>query len=216
MTAEAPDPAAVRALLAEVGEDAGELELSPIEGGASRQTFMVAAEGEPRFVLRREPAEGMSFATLELELRAIAAADLAGVTVARTVAAEPAGGRLGPGAGYLMEFVEGTSVAPRVLRRDELAIARERLPGQLASALAQIHSVDPQASTAWPAAPTRRSRPASSGSGRWTRSASRCPEWRPGCAGCDSTGRRRRSGPRSCTATSGSATSSSTSTAWPP
>ena len=143
MTAETPDPAAVRALLAEVGEDAGELELSPIEGGASRQTFVVAAGGEPRWVLRREPAEGMSFAPLELELRAIAAADLAGVTVPRTVAAEPAGGRFGPGTGYLMELVEGTSVAPRVLRRDELAIARERLPGQLASALAQIHSVDP-------------------------------------------------------------------------
>ena len=143
MTTETPDPAAVRALLAEVGEDAGELELSPVEGGASRQTFVVAAGGEPRYVLRREPAEGMSFAPLELELRAIAAADLAGVTVARTVAAESAGGRFGPGGGYLMEFVEGTSVAPRVLRRDELAIARERLPGQLASALAQIHSVDP-------------------------------------------------------------------------
>ena len=78
------------------GEDAGELELSPIEGGASRQTFVVEAGGEPRFVLRREPAEGMSFAPLELELRAIAAADLAGVAVARTVAAEPAGGRFGP------------------------------------------------------------------------------------------------------------------------
>ena len=88
MTAEAPDPGAVRALLAEVGEDAGELELSPVEGGASRQTFMVAAEGVPRYVVRREPAEGMSFATLELELRAIAGADLAGVTVARTVAAD--------------------------------------------------------------------------------------------------------------------------------
>jgi aminoglycoside phosphotransferase (APT) family kinase protein len=216
VTAETPDPAAVRALLAEVGEDAGELELSPVEGGASRQTFMVAAEGVPRYVLRREPAEGMSFATLELELRAIAAADLAGVTVARTVAAEPAGGRLGPGAGYLMEFVEGTSVAPRVLRRDELAIARERLPRQLASALAQIHSVDPQAVDGLAGAATRRSRRASSGSGRWTRSARRCLEWRPGCAGCASTGRRRRSAPRSCTATSGSATSSSTSTAWPP
>ena len=41
-----------------------------------------------------------------------------------------------------MEFVAGTSVAPRVLRREELATARERLPGQLAAALAQIHSVD--------------------------------------------------------------------------
>jgi aminoglycoside phosphotransferase (APT) family kinase protein len=143
--AEPPQPAAVRGFLTDAGEDPGELELRPIEGGASRQTFVAEADGEPRFVLRREPAAGMSFASLELELRAIAAADLAGVTVARTVAAEPAGGRLGPGAGYLMEFVDGTSVAPRVLRRDELAIARERLPGQLASALAQIHSVDADA-----------------------------------------------------------------------
>jgi aminoglycoside phosphotransferase (APT) family kinase protein len=143
--AEPPDPAAVREVLVEVGEDPGELELRPIEGGASRQTFVVEASAEPRFVLRREPIEGMSFASLGLELRAIAAADLAGVALARTVAAEPAGGRFGAGAGYLMEFVSGTSVAPRVLRRDELATARERLPAQLASALAQIHSVDADA-----------------------------------------------------------------------
>jgi aminoglycoside phosphotransferase (APT) family kinase protein len=140
-TSEPPHAEAVRELLAEVGEDPGELQLKEIEGGASRQTFLVEAGGEPRWVLRREPAAGMSFAPLELELRAIAAADLAGVAVAPTVAAEPAGGRLGAGAGYLMEFVAGTSVAPRVLRRDELATARERLPGQLAAALAQIHSV---------------------------------------------------------------------------
>jgi aminoglycoside phosphotransferase (APT) family kinase protein len=138
---EPPDPRAVRQLLAEIGDDPGELELRPIEGGASRQTFVVAAGGEPRWVIRREPAAGMSFAPLGLELAAIAAADLAGVAVAPTVAAEPAGGRLGEGAGYLMEFVPGTSVAPRVLRRDELATARERLPGQLAAALAQLHSV---------------------------------------------------------------------------
>ncbi len=141
-TAEPPEPAAVRAALAAAGDDPGELSLSPIEGGASRQTFMVAAGGEPRFVLRREPGEGMSFAPLELELAAIAAARGAGVAVARTIAAEPAGGAFGPGAGYLMEFVAGTSVAPRVLRREELAAARERLPGQLAEALAGIHSVD--------------------------------------------------------------------------
>jgi aminoglycoside phosphotransferase (APT) family kinase protein len=87
----------------------------------------------------------MSFNSLETELAAISAADLAGVAVAPTVCFEPAGGRLGNGAGYLMEFVPGTSVAPRVLRRDELATARERLPGQLAAAAAQIHSVEPDA-----------------------------------------------------------------------
>ncbi len=129
-----PDAVAVRAVIGDVAEDPGELNLREIEGGASRQTFLVEVDGEPRWVLRREPAEGMSFAPLELELRAIAAADLAGVAVAPTVAAEPAGGRFGEGAGYLMEFVPGTSIAPRVLRRDELETARERLPGQLAAA----------------------------------------------------------------------------------
>ena len=59
------------------------------------------------------------------------------MAVAPTVCFEPAGGRFGAGAAYAMEFVCGTAVAPRVLRRDELAIARERLPGQLAAALAQ-------------------------------------------------------------------------------
>ncbi len=87
----------------------------------------------------------MSFNSLEVELAAIAAADLAGVAVAPTVRFEPAGGRFGAGAGYAMEFVAGTSVAPRVLRRDELAAARERLPEQLAAALAQTHSVEPGA-----------------------------------------------------------------------
>ena len=139
---EPPDAAAVREVLAEAGDDPGELELSPIEGGASRQTFLVRAGGEPAYVLRREPRGGMSFTSLEVELGAIKAADLAGVAVAPTVAFEPAGGRFGEGAGYLMEFVPGLSVAPRVLRRDELETARERLPGQLAAALAQIHSVD--------------------------------------------------------------------------
>ena len=146
MTTEPPDPAAVREALADAtGSDPGELELSAIEGGASRQTFLVTAGGDPGWVVRREPEAGMSFNPLEVELAAIKAADLAGVAVAPTVWFEPAGGRFGTGAGYAMEFVPGTSVAPRVLRREELATARERLPAQLASALAQLHSVDADA-----------------------------------------------------------------------
>jgi aminoglycoside phosphotransferase (APT) family kinase protein len=137
-----PDPDAVRAALAAVGDDPGDLELTEIEGGASRETFLVAVRGEPRWVVRREPVAGMSVNALEVELAAVAAADLAGVPVAPTVRFEPAGGRFGSGAGYAMEYVDGTSVAPRVLRRPELAGARERLPAQLGAALAQIHSVE--------------------------------------------------------------------------
>jgi len=141
--AEPPEPASVRELAAEAtGEDPGELELRPVEGGASRETFIALAGGSPRFVIRREPAAGMSLTALELERRVVEAADLAGVPVALPLAYEPAGGRLGA-AGYLMDHVPGTSLAPRVLRRDEYALARERLPSQLGSALAQVHTVDP-------------------------------------------------------------------------
>jgi aminoglycoside phosphotransferase (APT) family kinase protein len=141
-TATVPDPALVRELLDEAaGGDLGRVELTAIEGGASRETFMVETEGG-RFVLRRDPEAGMSFTPLALECEVIGRAAAAGVPVAPPLVYEPAGGRLG-GAGYLMRFVEGTSVAPRILRRDEYAPARERLPVQLGEALARIHSVDP-------------------------------------------------------------------------
>src|SRR4029079_7780769 len=100
------------AALAAVGDDPGDLELTEIEGGASRETFLVAVRGEPRWVGRREPVAGMWVTALEVELAAVAAADLAGVPVAPTVRFEPAGGRFGSGAGYAMEYVDGTSVAP--------------------------------------------------------------------------------------------------------
>jgi aminoglycoside phosphotransferase (APT) family kinase protein len=93
-------------------------------------------------VLRRDPPGAESFVPLEVEYGAIGAASGAGVPVPSILRFEPAGGRFGT-AGYLMEHVEGESVAPRVLRRDEFASARERLPAQLAQALARIHSVDP-------------------------------------------------------------------------
>jgi aminoglycoside phosphotransferase (APT) family kinase protein len=42
----------------------------------------------------------------------------------------------------LLSFVDGESVGPRVLRREELASARQRLPAQWGEALARIHSID--------------------------------------------------------------------------
>ena len=186
MTTEAPDPQRVREALAEAtGDDPGALELSPIEGGASRQTFLVSAGGEPRWVVRREPAAGMSFNSLEVELGAVKAADLAGVAVAPTVWFEPAGGRFGAGAAYAMEFVLGTSVAPRVLRRDELAIARERLPVNSRPRSPRPTRSSPAPSRGSPAAPPiRRSRRATCGRRSWTQSASPCRRSRLGCAGC--------------------------------
>ena len=137
--------AGLRELIAEAtGSDPGELRLSVIPGGASRETFLVESDGG-RWVLRRDPVgEPGSFAPLETEFRVVQAAAAAGVPVANGLAFEPAGGRL-EGAGLLMDHVEGTSVAPRVLRRAELESARSALPAQLGEALARIHSIDARA-----------------------------------------------------------------------
>lgn len=74
----------------------------------------------------------------------VLAAAAAGVPVARPLLFEPAGGRFTT-AGFLMDHVAGTSVAPRLLRRGEYAAARERMPVQLATALAAIHALEPVA-----------------------------------------------------------------------
>jgi aminoglycoside phosphotransferase (APT) family kinase protein len=134
--------AGVRDLIGEAqGSDPGRLTLSTIPGGASRETFLVAA-GERRWVIRRDPVGAPdSFAPLEVEFRVIRAAAAAGVPVPPPVAFEPAGGRL-ESAGIVMEHVDGTSVPPRVLRREDLANARRELPAQLGAALARIHSID--------------------------------------------------------------------------
>ena len=139
--AEGPDPGLVREALAEAtGNDPGELRLSRIPGGASREVWLVEGDGG-RWALRRDPPGAQSFAPLEVEHRVTEAAAAAGVAVPRPLVFEPEGGRFGT-AGFLMEHVAGQSVAPRVLRREELATARERLVSQLGETLAAIHALE--------------------------------------------------------------------------
>ncbi len=127
----------VRAVLSEDGE----LKLTPIPGGASRETWLVEGERE-RWVLRRDPEGSVSLVPIADEFSLIDLAREAGVPVPEPIALEPAGGRFGS-AGMLMSLVEGTSVAPRILRKPEFERARGELTGQLGEALARIHSVDP-------------------------------------------------------------------------
>jgi aminoglycoside phosphotransferase (APT) family kinase protein len=143
----APSPEIVRSLIAEVDADPGEISLSAIPGGASRETWLIATVeehgGEPdqqRWVLRRDPEGSVSLVSIENERTLISLAFDAGVPVPEPLAYEPAGGRLGTAA-MLMRFVDGTSVAPRILRKPEYERARESLPAQLATALAAIHSL---------------------------------------------------------------------------
>ena len=131
--------AGVAEVLGDLGLEAGEPQLRALTGGASRQTFLVEA-GERTLVLRRDPPGSRSFNPLAVEVAAMEAAAAAGVAVPTILRFEPEGGHF-ESAGILMESLEGTSVGPRLLRRDEYATARTRIPGQLAEALAGIHSV---------------------------------------------------------------------------
>ncbi len=118
-----------------------ELKLSVIPGGASRETWLVEGERD-RWVLRRDPLGSVSLVPIADEYALIAEAAETGVRVPQPILLEPAGGRLGT-AGMLMSFVDGTSVAPRILRKPEFETARANLTAQLAEALARIHAIDP-------------------------------------------------------------------------
>ena len=91
-------------------------------------------------MLRRDPPGAENATSLKTETELVAAAEREGVPVAPSLHYEPAGGRFET-AGYLMDRIEGESVAPRILRRDVFATARGRLPAELADALARIHSI---------------------------------------------------------------------------
>jgi aminoglycoside phosphotransferase (APT) family kinase protein len=140
-TAERELAEGVRSVLTEDGEDPGELRLTPIPGGASRDTWRVDAE-DRRYVLRRDPPGSRSLLSQEQEWQLLCAVH-GTVPVPGPVAYCNEGGGFGS-AGMLMEFVDGTSVAPRVLRKPEYESAREHLPNELAMALAAVHSVPTQ------------------------------------------------------------------------
>ncbi len=133
--------AGLAGVLAEKGLDSGEIEIGPIPGGASRETWLVRGE-RGQWVLRRDPKGSVSLVPIGEEFGLIERAAEAGVPVPAPLALEPDGGRFGT-PGMLMSFVAGTSVAPRILRKPEFEEARRRLPAQLSDALARIHAIDP-------------------------------------------------------------------------
>ena len=119
-------------------------DLRRLTGGASRETWSFRT-GDERFVLQREPA-GAGAATgqrsMETEATLLRAAAAAGVPVAEVVAS--GAGDTPLGTGYLVaRFVEGETIARRILRDDDYAHARAALAGQCGTALAAVHAIDP-------------------------------------------------------------------------
>ena len=112
-------------------------DLTPLSGGASRQTWRFAAAGRPLVVQVRREGD---MAAMNREVATLRAARSAGALVAEVVAcsADLAGTSE---AFIVMAAIEGEAIARKILRDDQYNAARAVLVGQLGHSLGRLHSV---------------------------------------------------------------------------
>jgi aminoglycoside phosphotransferase (APT) family kinase protein len=110
-----------------------------LAGGASKEAWAVDAGGE-RLIVRRAAATVMHHhtLTLEQEYAVIEAAYETGVKAPKPYGYLP---DLAGREAFVMARLDGETIGRRIVRKDELAGAREKLPRQLAEELAKIHSI---------------------------------------------------------------------------
>jgi len=117
--------------------------LRRLSGGASRETWSFDAVGggeRTGLVLRRDPAPAAAGPLdRSAEAEVIRAAHDAGVRAPRVRFVLGTDDSLG--SGFVMERVDGETVARRILRDDAYAEARPRLAAQCATQAARIHAV---------------------------------------------------------------------------
>ena len=125
----------------EVGHTVDIRDLTRFSGGASRLTwsFVLAdGEGERKLVLRQDPPGAQRAGRDEVNI--LRAAKAAGVPVP-DVYWFAEGEDLGS-PGFVMEHIEGETIARRILREDEFAHARTIMAAQCGRIAAQIHAID--------------------------------------------------------------------------
>ncbi len=124
--------------------------LKRLSGGASQETWAFDATTNAApipLILRRAPGgsrvtegRGSTAAGLETEAKLIQLADAAGVAVppVRLVLSEEDG----VGHGFVMDRIEGETIARKILRDAEFAEARPKLARQCGEMLARLHKID--------------------------------------------------------------------------
>lgn len=129
------------------GDDVRVVAMAPLAGGACQDMHRVelaSSRGPERLVLRSDARLPLpaSLGRRE-EFAVVQAARSAGVpTPAVHHLTE---GLVRPGAwAYFMDWVDGEAIGRKVVKAAELAAARERLPAELAQALARVHTVTPR------------------------------------------------------------------------
>jgi aminoglycoside phosphotransferase (APT) family kinase protein len=146
-------------LAAAVGRHAGrsfEVDgLRRLSGGASRESWSfdaVADDGTRHgLVLRRDPGGYGGQSDRSVEYALLEAADAGGVAVPKVWFLLQADDRLG--SGFVMERVEGETIARKILRDDTYAGARPKMARQCGELAARIHALD---ATRLPTLPVQR------------------------------------------------------------
>ena len=111
-----------------------------LAGGASKEAWAVDVDGRPLLV--RRAGGGVIHAdtlSLEHEFRVLEVAHAAGVRVPAPVAYL---GELDGREAFAMGRVEGETIGRRIVRRPELAAAREALPLEMADELTKVHAIE--------------------------------------------------------------------------
>jgi aminoglycoside phosphotransferase (APT) family kinase protein len=129
-------PAALADLL-DVGAVDG---LRRLSGGASRETWSFDAAGRPLILQKQRPGAGESSVNMGVEVALLRAAAGAGVPVPAVVADASDGSALGA-AGFVVERVEGESIARKLLRDPEFDAVRPLLARQCGRILAGVHRI---------------------------------------------------------------------------
>jgi aminoglycoside phosphotransferase (APT) family kinase protein len=123
--------------LAEVLGAGSITDLTRLSGGASRDTWRFVADGRA-LILQRQ--RGGDVRDMGVEAAVVRAAGEAAMPVAELVASS---NQVNPleASFMVLSAVEGETIARKILRDDEFAHAREVLPAQLGTAMAQLHSI---------------------------------------------------------------------------
>jgi aminoglycoside phosphotransferase (APT) family kinase protein len=113
-----------------------------LTGGASRETWAFAANGEELILRRDPPGRRLGPVAMRREADAMRACRSAGLRVPEVLAHDD--GTLLGTAGLVMRSVPGETIARRILRDETFAAARKVLVQQLAEFMAGLHALQPQ------------------------------------------------------------------------
>lgn len=136
--------ALTRVLRRETGREVTVGGVTALSGGAASLTFAVDAtrDGQPwRLIFQRDEGDTSSVGgmTRAVQAKLQMRAHDAGLPVAAVVAVP--GIDDGLGEGFVMERIDGESLAPKYLRLADYAAARDAMVGQCATALAKLHAI---------------------------------------------------------------------------